>query len=186
MAILDQYGRTINYRPARAANENYHRPWEPIEKKDIAQLVPAADRVKLMSQSRRIYLNFGPIQNAITQRSTYAVGRAFVPQFKGADKDFGAAATEWLIQTFYGIGDSRGGMHDFKTNLYGWSTSLDVDGEIFILLTETDGKFPKYQGIPSHRIGNGFLNKVFLRQTFFACNSGGLISLVTAHSLAST
>jgi hypothetical protein len=154
MAILDQYGRTINYRPARAANENYHRPWEPIEKKDIAQLVPAADRIKLMSQSRRIYLNFGPIQNAITQRSTYAVGRAFVPQFKGTDKEFGDAATEWLTQTFYAIGDTRGGMHDFKTNLYGWSTSLDVDGEIFILLTETDGKFPKYQGIPSHRIGN--------------------------------
>lgn len=152
MAILDQYGRTINHRPARAANETYNRPWEPIERKDIAQLVPATDRIRLMSQSRRIYLNFGPIQNAIVQRSTYSVGRAFVPQYKGDDDDFGQEATSWLTNIFYGIGDSRGGMHDMKTNLYGWSTALDVDGETFILLTETANGFPKYQSIPSHRI----------------------------------
>lgn len=154
MAILDQYGRTINSRAARAANDSGHRPWEPIEKKDIAQLIPSTDRVKLQSHARRIYINFGPVKNAINQRSMYAVGRAYVPQFKGEDKAFGAVATDWLINTFYAIGDTRGGMHDFKTNLFGWSSAIDTDGEIFILLTETKGGFPQYQGIPSHRIGN--------------------------------
>ena len=134
MAILDQYGRTISYKAARAANDHHHRPWEPIEKKDIAQLVPARDRVTLQSHAR--------------------VGRAFVPQFAGEDSEFGIAATAWLAGNFYPIGDTRGGMHDFKTNLFGWSSSIDVDGEIFILLTETKTGFPQYQGIPSHRIGN--------------------------------
>ena len=152
--ILDEFGRTANFRAARAANDNRHRPYEPVEKKDISQLIPPSDRVKLLSHARRIYLNFGPIQNAITQRSTYAVGRAFVPQFHGSDMEFGNIATDWLANTFYAIGDTRGGMHDFKTNLYGFSTALDVDGEIFILLTETKEGFPQYQGIPSHRIGN--------------------------------
>jgi hypothetical protein len=154
MAILDQYGRTISYKAARAANDNRHRPWEPIEKKDISQLVPARDRLTLQSHARRIYLNFGPIKNAINQRSMYAVGRAFVPQFKGRDSEFGTAATDWLTSNFYAIGDTRGGMHDLKTNFFGWSSAIDVDGECFILLTETKTGFPQYQGIPSHRIGN--------------------------------
>lgn len=152
--ILDEFGRTIQYRAARAANDSRHRPYEPVEKKDIGQLVPSQDRIKLMSHARRIRLNFGPLKNAINQRSTSAVGRAFVPQFQGDDVDFGNAATDWLVNTFYAIGDTRGGMHDLKTNLHSFSTDLDVDGEIFILLTETKSGFPQYQGIPSHRIAN--------------------------------
>ena len=82
----------------------------------------------------------------------YAVGRAFVPTHRGADEGFGTTATDWLVNNFYAIGDTRGGMHDFKTNLFGWSSAIDVDGEIFVLLTETKKGFPQYQGIPSHRI----------------------------------
>lgn len=152
MAILDQFGRQVSYKAARAAQETRYRPWEPIEKKDIGELVPSVDRVALQSHARRIYLNFGPIKNAINQRGMYAVGRAFVPIYKGTDDAFGSAATSFLTDVFYRIGDSRGGMHDLKTNLFGWSTSIDIDGEIFILLTETATGFPQYQGIPSHRI----------------------------------
>jgi hypothetical protein len=152
MAILDQFGRQVNYKAARAAQQNYHRPWEPVQKRDIEDLVPSNDRITLQSHARRIYLNFGPIKNAINQRSMYAVGRAFVPIYKGADEEFGNIAGKFLNDTFYKIGDARGGMHDFKTNLFGWSSSIDVDGEIFILLTETATGFPQYQGIPAHRI----------------------------------
>jgi capsid protein len=152
MAILDEFGRAYHHRAARAANHNSHRPWEPIERKDIGDLVPSVDRQTLLSHARRIYLNFGPIKNAINQRSMYSVGRAYVPQFAGKDSTFGEAATEWLTETFYPIGDTRGGMHDLKTNLFGYSSAIDIDGEIFILLTETKTGFAQYQGIPSHRI----------------------------------
>ena len=152
MAILDQYGRQYQYNAARAAQHRGHRPWEPTEKKDIYDLIPERDRVTLMSHARRIYINFGPIKNAINQRSMYSVGRAFMPQFRGTDTEFGRLATEWLVNGFYAIGDTRGGMHDFKTNIFTWSSSIDVDGEIFILLTETKNGYPLYQGIPSHRI----------------------------------
>ena len=153
--ILDEFGRAISsHRAARAANDNRHRPYEPIEKKDISQLVPSYDRVTLMSHARRIYLNFGPIKNAINQRGMYAVGRAWVPTYKGDNEAFGKAATDWLINGFYRIGDSRGGMHDLKTNLFVLCKSIDVDGEVFILLTETDKGYPQYQCIPSHRISS--------------------------------
>ncbi|MFZ9960532.1 MAG: hypothetical protein ACO3GP_09075, partial [Candidatus Limnocylindrus sp.] len=127
MALLDQYGRQIQYKAARAASQNYHRPWEPIERKDISELIPATDRQILLSHARRIYINFGPIKNAINQRSMYSVGRAFVPIHKGRDRQFGDVATEWLMRTFYPIGDVRGGMHDFKTNMFTWSSAIDVD-----------------------------------------------------------
>lgn len=150
--ILDQYGRQSSYKAARAAQFSQNRPWEPVEKKDIGELVPSYDRQTLVSHARRIYLNFGPIKKAVSERSMYAVGRAFVPKFTGADEDFGKSATDWLINTFYAIGDVRGGMHDLKTNLFTWSKDIDVDGEVFILLTQTPKGFPQYQGIPSHRI----------------------------------
>jgi hypothetical protein len=156
MAILDEFGRSAQYKAVRAVNNNAHRPYEPIEKKDIAQLIPATDRKTIVSHARRIYLNFGPIKRAINQRSMYSVGRAFVPQFKGDDMDFGKLATDWLISSFYPIGAAQGGMHDFKTCLFGWSSSLDVDGEQFILLTETKTGYPQYQGIPSHRIATPY------------------------------
>jgi capsid protein len=152
MALVDEFGRTINYKAARAAQNNAYRPWEPVERKDISDLVPPTDRITLQSHARRIYLNFGPIKNAINQRSMYAVGRAFLPIFQGTDKEWGRTAAQWLTEIFYPIGDTRGGMHDFRTNVFTWSSSIDVDGEIFILMTETENGFPKYQGIPSHRI----------------------------------
>jgi capsid protein len=133
-------------------NHDSHRPWEPVERKDIGDLVPSFDRDTIRSHARRIYLNFGPIRKAIAERGMYSVGWAFVPLFKGADKPFSDAATAWLTDSFYNIGDSRGGMHDWRTNFYGYSAAIDVDGEIFILLTETKTGYPQYQGIPAHRI----------------------------------
>jgi len=150
--ILDQFGRKVSWRAARAAQWDQYRPWEPTERKDISDLIPEQDRQTLLSHARRIYINFGPIKNAINQRSMYAVGRAFVPHYDGMDKEWGATASAWLRDKFYPIGDVRGGMHDLKTNLFTWSSSLDVDGEVFVLLTETKEGFPRYQGIPSHRI----------------------------------
>lgn len=153
--ILDEFGRTARYdRAARGARENRDRPYEPIEKKDIEDLVPTRDRVTLRSHARRIFLNLGSIRSAINQRAMYAVGRSWSPEYKGQDREFGLTAKAWLADTFYPIGDVRGGMHDFRTNLFTWSTAIDVDGEIFILLTETKGGFPQYQGIASHRIAN--------------------------------
>jgi hypothetical protein len=44
MAILDQFGRQISYKAARAAQDTRYRPYEPVEKKDISDLVPALQR----------------------------------------------------------------------------------------------------------------------------------------------
>ena len=152
MSILDQYGRKIAWKAARGAQNDGFRPYEPIERQDIDKLIPAYDRQTLASYARRIYINLAPVKNAISQRGMYAVGRAWLPEFRGTDADFGNAAKAWLNDQFYKIGDVRGGMHDFRSNLFTWSKDIDVDGEIYILLTETPTGYPQYQGIPQHRI----------------------------------
>ena len=153
MALLDQYSRPIQYKAARSANRGSNdRPWEPVQLKDIGTLIPAQDRKTLLSASRRLYINKGEILGAINQKAMYSVGRSWKPKFLGDDMEFGEAACKFLKDEFYNIGDVRGGMHDFVTNLAIWSISVDRDGEVFILLTETENGFPKYQTIESHRI----------------------------------
>jgi capsid protein len=51
------------------------------------------------------------------------------------------------------MADVRGGMFNFKTDLRLLSTQTDVDGEIYVFLTETDTGFPQIQLIPSTMVG---------------------------------
>ena len=153
--LVDQYGRSIQRNAARSADRSSaDRPWEPVELRDIGKLVPAYDRKTLLSASRRLYLNLGPARGAIDQKAMYAVGRAWLPRFRGQDAEFGKMAEQWLSEQWYGIGDVRGGMHDFRTSLFLLSVAIDRDGEAFVLLTQSRDGYPRYQHIPAHRIGN--------------------------------
>jgi hypothetical protein len=151
--ILDQWGNPYQYQFAKSAQRyDGTRPFEPIQLKSIDKLIPSWDRQTLYSYARRIYQNFGPVKGAIDQRAMYAVGRAWQPKHRGADSEWANQAKAFLTDIFYRIGDVRGGMHDFVTNLFVWSLMLDRDGEVFILLTETAEGFPKYQTIEGHNI----------------------------------
>ena len=153
MALVDQFGNTISYKAAAAANRyTRERPWEPVQLSDIDDLIPSIDRKTLLSASRRLFLNLGPARGAIEQKAMYAVGRAWLPIFTGSDNEFAFEAKNWLTDQWYVTGDVRGGMHDFRTALYNISVAIDRDGEAFVLLTETQNGYPRYQHIPAHRI----------------------------------
>lgn len=156
MAILDQFGNSYYQQTAAkaAVRGGGQRPSEPVQLWDIGKLVPKRDRETLLSVSRRLYLNHPILSGAIEQKSMYAIGRAFIPIFAGADMEFGAAATRWLVETWMPICDIRGGNFDFKTTLYNASNAIDRDGEDYIYLTEDASGFPRIQHIPAHRIGN--------------------------------
>jgi capsid protein len=157
--LVDRWGSPIIRKFAKSADRSTRdRPWQPVELRDIGKLVPAYDRYTLASASRAMYLNNGPIRGAIDQKAMYSVGRSWAPEFQGNDKEFGAEAQSWLYDQWYGIGDVRGGMHDFITALFLMSVAIDRDGEAFVLLTQTTDGYPRYQHIPSHRIGNGLQN----------------------------
>ena len=99
--LLDQYGKQIQQTAASGAiRYSNSRPYEPVQLKDLGDLVPARDRETLLSASRRLFLNMGVPRGAIEQKAMYSVGRSFNPKFEGTDKDFGTAATAagvWMM-----------------------------------------------------------------------------------------
>lgn len=159
MAIVDQFGTPFanpygNVAARGASRSSGLRPWEPVRLQDIGKLVPACDRHTLLSASRRLYLNQPILSGAVEQKSMYAIGKAWMPKFTGTDKVFGDEATRWLTEIFYPLCDLRGPVFNFQTELYLLSDAIDRDGEAFVVLTETDGGFPRIQHIPCHRVGN--------------------------------
>ena len=156
--ILDQHGNYYETRrPARAAEgNNGTRPYEPIEMKDIGELVPSWDRKTIVSASRKLYLNEEILKGAIETKSMYAVGKAWLPKFQGADKEWGDKATKWLTDEWYQLCDIRGTEYDFTTCLYTTSNAIDRDGEAWELLTEDRTGYPRIQQIPAHRVGSQY------------------------------
>ncbi len=138
-----------------AANpqERYRRPWENPTLNTIGNEVNLWDWQILVSDSRKLYCNLGPAKGAINDKGVYSIGRAWNPKFTGTDKAWGDKAAQWLREMWYPVADVRGGMFDFKTDLYLTSIHADRDGEVYILLTESANGFPQIQLIPATMIG---------------------------------
>jgi hypothetical protein len=128
------------------------RPQEPITTKPITEEVNSWDRAQLLSDSRKLYANLGPVKGGTDARSMYAVGRAWLPHFTGKDRAWGERAAEWLREEWYPIADIAG--RDFQTALFLASVSVDRDGDVGVMLSEYETGFPAIQLIPAHNIGS--------------------------------
>ncbi len=138
-----------------AANwqQRYQRPYEPITANPIASDVSLSDWTVLVSDSRKLFCNLGPAKGAICDKAVYSVGRAWDAKFCGDDKEWGKKAEEWVNEYWYPVADVRGGMFDFKSDLYTASVSIDRDGEIYVFLTQSEDGWPQIQLIPATRVG---------------------------------
>lgn len=139
-----------------AANwrEVYRRPFEVMTVNTIAQEVNQYDWFRLLSDSRKLYCNLGPVTGAIDDKATYSIGRAWNAKFTGKDKAWGEQAEKWVNEMWYPMADARGPMFDFKTDLFLQSVSIDRDGEIYIYLTASPDGWPQIQLLPAHMIGD--------------------------------
>lgn len=139
-----------------AANwrDRFRRPFEPMTINTIATEVNQYDWYQLLSDSRKLYCNLGPVTGAIDDKATYSVGRAWNAKFMGKDKEWGKLAEQWVNEQWYPMADARGNMFDFKTDLFLQSVSIDRDGEIYIYLTESEDGWPQIQLLPAHMIGD--------------------------------
>jgi hypothetical protein len=127
--------------------------------RDTKQDISRYTQTKLMSLGRYLYANVGFVHGAINERSCYAVGTGWVPQFVGKDRKWGELAEVWLWD-WMRICDLRAGPFDFRTDLFLASVGVDRDGDAAVVLTENELGYPLIQMIPAHRIGDNGDGKV--------------------------
>lgn len=131
--------------------EIQRRPSETTSVRSLPDEVNTDDRCRLVSDSRKLYCNLGPVKGAVDAKAMYAVGRSWLPRFEGEDKAWGEQARAWLLDQFYPIADVYG--RDFQTALYLASVGVDRDGDVGVILTEYDTGFPGIQLVPCNAIG---------------------------------
>jgi capsid protein len=147
--ILNEFGSPARF--LEAARPSRQRPWQTPATKDFDELVSGSDWATIVGASRRLFSNVGEVRGCIEQKASYSIGNAFLPAYQGPDPEWGAAATDWLLN-WYGICSTAGTVYDFQTVLYLLSVAIDRDGDAFVLLTEQGG-LPAIQCIPAHRVG---------------------------------
>jgi hypothetical protein len=126
------------------------KPYFALQNWDFFRMVSPYDFAQLRSAARKLFHNLGSARSAILQRTNYSFGRAWQPRFEGKDKVWGTLATTLLKEEWYGVADTRG--FDFVTSLHLASICMDRDGDILILLSETEDGYPQIQTVLAHRI----------------------------------
>ena len=158
--ILDQFSRPFTFprQPAfarGASGNNNDRPTLNFMLGDVQKLIPTNDRRTLISISRHMIENWGPMKAVARQIPMYAVGASYNPTMNTTDSESKDEAERVIRENFWPIGDIRGGGRDMTTLFYHAVHCLIRDGEFFILLTEYSTGFPAVQLVPCHKIGSG-------------------------------
>jgi hypothetical protein len=163
----------VNYKLIRASHpEDFTRPYIRQFPLKTDKAVPFGDIGVLRSHVFYLFKNLGPLRVAIQEKAMYATGpNHWLPVWMGQDEAYKAEVEQWLIYNWYPICNVLGEEFDFQTTLFLLSVNLDVWGEFFIYLTESedsepgaeDGGYPMLQIIWVYQVAqpraHGALNK---------------------------
>jgi capsid protein len=119
---------------------------------DLLDLMSRHKTLLLRNDARFIYTSNSTVSGAVKQKSGKVYGESWRFQSHSQDADF-VAAVEADMDAIDGLIDIRGPQYSFRRNIKIESKSLDVDGDAFVLLTETKDGFPRLQWLEAHRIG---------------------------------
>src|SRR5246500_2246012 len=140
--------------------------WEIGKRQYWPLLDPNADRqidtwtiLKVRSDARKAFINYGPLKTAVYEKARYAVGDAWMPQYQGSDLAFGKAAAKWFTDIWSRTGNLIGPIRSWHDSLKLESRYLDIYGELFIYKVKDEDGLPRYQHIPPHRVDNPRSNK---------------------------
>ena len=126
-------------------------------------------RELLVKWSREIAAQLPVVSSAIKILSQFAVDDAYLPEYVGNNKEWGKAATEWLVESFYPNCCTRGNAYNFQTSLKLLSQTIDTDGDVLQVFGKDKYGFPMFQIIPSHRIKSNKDNAVINEGKYKDC-----------------
>lgn len=148
--FVNQFGRPISF--AHAADRSIRRgPQFSVRNEDIDRLIPSGDRKTLSSLSNRLFMNMGVPRACIMQKADYAVGEAWMPSYKGPEKELGRGISKFMHDVWLPQCDVRGGVFDWWKLLELSSVAIDRDGDVFWIMVRGDDNFPRIEMVPSHR-----------------------------------
>ena len=104
-------------------------------------------RVELLKLARHMYRNVGLIKGAVDSIATYSVGPGLRPQYRGKNAKFGTLCEEYWRDVVTPNPEVTGRM-TWADLLMALSRSIDVDGDVFIIMTENG----KLQVVEGHRV----------------------------------
>lgn len=137
-----------------AATQSFQRKYIQLQDRDTSRNVSSMGRKTLMTLGRWLFWNVPAVRGAVLEQANLSVS-TFIPQFYGDDADYGQQAEAWLTE-WDKICDVQGWPYDGNTLNSSIVVHSIVDGEIFILLTETANGYPQIQVHPAHRIGSPY------------------------------
>jgi lambda family phage portal protein len=109
-----------------------------------------ATRTELLKLARHMYRNVGLIKGAVDSIATYSIGPGLRPQYRGADQEFGKLCEEYWRDMVAPSPEVTGRM-TWTDMLLALSRSIDVDGDVFVVMTEKG----KLQIVEGHRVCEG-------------------------------
>jgi len=119
---------------------------------DLLDLMSRHKTLLLRSDSRYIYASSSTVNGAVMQKAGKIYGGSWRFQSHSEDAEF-VKAVEADMENIDRIIDIRGPQYPWRRSVKIESKSLDVDGDLFALLTETKTGFPQIQYLEAHRIG---------------------------------
>ena len=106
----------------------------------------------LRNDARYINSSNSTVSGAVKQKAGKVYGESWRFQSHSEDADF-VKAVEADMEAIDAVIDIRGPQYSFRRNIKIESKLLDVDGDFFVLLTESKTGFPRLQYLEAHRIG---------------------------------
>jgi len=148
--IRSMFSRSSNAYPT-AAN-SVQRIAQGDQNADMLDLMSRHKERLLRSDARYIFTSNSTVSGAVMQKAGKVYGSSWRFQSHSQDENF-VAAVEADMAKIDTLLDIRGPQYSFRRNVKLESKSLDVDGDFFVLLTETKDGFPQLQYLEAHRIG---------------------------------
>jgi len=119
---------------------------------DMMDLMTQHKERLLRSDARFIFTSNSTVSGAVMQKAGKVYGSSWRFQSHSKDEDF-VKAVEADMAKIDTMLDIRGPQYSWRRNVKLESKSIDVDGDFFVLLSETPDGFPQLQYLEAHRIG---------------------------------
>jgi capsid protein len=134
------------------ASESNQRATQQDSNADMLDLMSRNKTLMLRNDARYINSSNSTVSGAVKQKAGKVYGESWRFQSHSEDAEF-VKAVEADFEKIDAAIDIRGPQYSFRRNIKIESKLLDIDGDFFVLLTETKTGFPRLQYLEAHRIG---------------------------------